>query len=95
MPFVQDYNPEVLTELTGPNVLANWDAWLLRGSVAPHAKTAPVRLFSGDWGSLADLLRDGGRQGSYDLILTAETIYNLESVPSLLNCIKTVCGSGS
>lgn len=91
----QDYNTEVLTEITGPTILANWEAWQVRNSLGLSRKdeSPPARLFSGDWASLSQLLVDSGQQGSYDLVLTAETIYSLGNVPSLLSCMETVnCG---
>lgn len=39
---------------------------------------------------LPDLLDSRGLLGSYDIILAAETIYNLDSQKQLLHCIKKV-----
>ncbi|GAB4818881.1 hypothetical protein N2152v2_005927 [Parachlorella kessleri] len=46
-----------------------------------------ARYFSGDWGALADLLEQRGLAGTYDVVLSAETIYSLSSMRSLYECI--------
>lgn len=84
----QDYNAEVLEVLTSPTVLANWRA--NRGLDAPPP---PVRYYSGDWGSLGEVLQsdgDGSTHLEYDYIFTAETIYTLEGMKRLFTCIKMV-----
>jgi len=48
-----------------------------------------MRFFCGDWGSLEDTLPVGSR-ASYDLILTAETIYSLDAIPRLARCIVSL-----
>lgn len=81
----QDYNREVLTALTAPNVAAN---------IAGNSKQAEghpfprPRFFSGDWTTLPMLLESENLLGTYDMILSAETIYRLDSQQQLLNCIK-------
>jgi hypothetical protein len=47
-------------------------------------------LLAGDWLALGNYLAKGGRGGYYDIVLTAETIYNEESQIRLLECIKQV-----
>ncbi|KAJ9123089.1 hypothetical protein QFC22_001279 [Naganishia vaughanmartiniae] len=44
----------------------------------------------GDWSGFAEVLQssDGKKETLYNLVLTAETIYRLESVPSLLRVLK-------
>ncbi len=49
-----------------------------------------VAVFLGDWASLPDALKAAGLLGGYDCILSAETIYSLDSQQSLLQCIKQV-----
>jgi len=44
----------------------------------------------GDWAAVGQLLSIQGMGGFYDIILTAETIYNEESQQRLLSCIKQV-----
>ncbi|KAI6158035.1 hypothetical protein BKA82DRAFT_996383 [Pisolithus tinctorius] len=46
-----------------------------------------IRLFSGSWESF-DLGITGGR---YDLVLTSETIYRLDSLPSLIHLMQRAC----
>ena len=49
-----------------------------------------ARYFCGDWGALADLLEQRGLAGTYDVVLSAETIYSLDSMRSLYECIVRV-----
>lgn len=46
---------------------------------------------SGDWLAVGRLLGTKGLDASYDLVLTAETIYSQEGSLRLLECIKQVC----
>lgn len=74
----QDYNPEVIDYLTIPNVLFNVPN-------SPGDEEAPeTRFFSGDWESFTILLSTKLKR-SYDVILTSETIYNLENQSKLIN----------
>ena len=77
----QDYNSEVIDRLTIPNVLLN----------APRTEDddgdqglPECRFFSGDWGALNQLLPER----HYDLILTSETIYNLNDQQKLLSLLS-------
>ncbi|CAL8471510.1 g11052 [Coccomyxa elongata] len=81
----QDYNREVLTALTAPNVTANTadNNRQAEGHSFPRS-----RFFSGDWATLPTLLEKEGLLGTYDIILSAETIYSLDSQQQLLSCIK-------
>jgi len=81
----QDYNEQVLTQLTIPNVLANLSLWQTAGG-----ERAVARYYAGDWLALGNYLAKGGRGGYYDIVLTAETIYSEESQIRLLECIKQV-----
>lgn len=82
--FLQDYNSQVLHELTMPNVLAN----LAR---LPDGRTRPsARYFSGDWKHLGELMSSKGLGGHYDIVLTSESIYAESSHRRLLECIKQV-----
>ena len=49
---------------------------------------APARFISGDWGMLGQLLSSLGLAQSFDLVVSAETIYSTESMTALLTCIK-------
>jgi hypothetical protein len=49
---------------------------------------APVRYFAGDWGLLGQLLSSLGLAHSFDVVVSAETIYTTESMTALLTCVK-------
>jgi SAM-dependent methyltransferase len=81
----QDYNAEVLTQLTMPNVISNFSR------LTPPGRSRPkTRFFSGDWGHVGDLISMKGMGGEYDYILTSESIYNEESSVRLLETMKRV-----
>jgi hypothetical protein len=82
-----DYNKEVLQLLTQPSVLTNWRSQKEEEAGVEHP---PVRYFSGDWTELCSLLGTLGLAGTYDIVLTAESIYSLEGSRKLLQCIKKV-----
>lgn len=46
-----------------------------------------IRLFSGGWDSF-DVVVAGG---NYDLVLTSETVYDLDSLPSLVRLLHGAC----
>ncbi|MEW5301652.1 MAG: hypothetical protein WDW36_004499 [Sanguina aurantia] len=48
----------------------------------------PTRFFTGDWACVGECLTGKGFGGHYDVILTSESIYSLESQERLLECIK-------
>nr|SVE73156.1 EOG090X0C09 [Ceriodaphnia reticulata] len=68
----QDYNAEVLDLVTIPNVILNGNPEM----------TGKTRFFAGDWGSLAQMLKN------YDIVLTSETIYNPENYSKLLKVFQ-------
>ncbi|XP_072179368.1 histidine protein methyltransferase 1 homolog [Diadema setosum] len=78
----QDYNEEVVELMTIPNVLLN-SAQGLPGN--------QCRFFAGDWSYVQDLLEKEAIQ--YDVILTSETIYNVDSQPRLYQTIKALLKS--
>mmetsp|Transcript_29020 Transcript_29020/g.64017 ORF Transcript_29020/g.64017 Transcript_29020/m.64017 type:complete len:307 (-) Transcript_29020:2360-3280(-) len=80
----QDYNKVVLTSLTIPNVTANLN------SLAAGRPRPSCRFFSGDWLNIGEYLTSQGFGGYYDIILTSESVYSLESQRRLLECIKQV-----
>ncbi|KAK9805883.1 hypothetical protein WJX73_000781 [Symbiochloris irregularis] len=109
----QDYNAEVLSRLTCPNVAANCtssdqagtstasaescfppepsaasDAHLGTSGKPPRRSTGPsTRFFAGDWAAMPSFLRSEGLVGTYDLVLSAETIYSQDSLRALHDCI--------
>ncbi|XP_020242021.1 histidine protein methyltransferase 1 homolog [Asparagus officinalis] len=92
----QDFNAEVLKFLTIPNVKAN----LEQVSNKTEANiSSDVRYFSGDWSEVHKLLLpkcsneqqntlDNSSSDGYDVILMAETVYELSSLQSLYDLIK-------
>ncbi|KAL8613115.1 hypothetical protein ACOMHN_035056 [Nucella lapillus] len=72
----QDFNQEVLETYTMRNVELN--------GINP----ASLKFFYGDWSSFASLAVDQNHR--YDLILTAETIYNVNSYPKLLKVFSSL-----
>ncbi|EIE22097.1 hypothetical protein COCSUDRAFT_83488, partial [Coccomyxa subellipsoidea C-169] len=81
----QDYNGEVLRALTAPNVAANTAAGREH---AEDCTSTSSRFFAGDWAGLPRLLKTEGLLGTYDIVLSAETVYSLDSQQQLLNCIR-------
>ncbi|EYU32714.1 hypothetical protein ABFS82_14G038700 [Erythranthe guttata] len=94
----QDFNAEVLQCLTIPNVTANIEK-NTEHLAAPHAEVGPTktetRFFSGDWGEVHQLLspastseEDEAKCCGYDVILMAETVYSISTLPNLYKLIK-------
>ena len=75
----QDYNPGVINLFTMPNLLAN-------------VTTQPmpsVKFFAGDWSDLMTLINPNDNPTTkYDVVLTSETVYCVESQTKLLELIK-------
>uniref|UniRef100_A0A0E0M0B2 protein-histidine N-methyltransferase n=1 Tax=Oryza punctata TaxID=4537 RepID=A0A0E0M0B2_ORYPU len=94
----QDFNAEVLRCLTVPNVKAN----LLKESSQEKFTSGSVGFFAGDWSEIDNLLLRGDADldkstnsnendkvyNGYDIILMAETVYAVSSLPSLYRLIK-------
>lgn len=91
----QDYNDDVIEYVTIPNVLVN----LAQQPKQCQSETASFgllqtarkccRFFSGDWGSVVDFINpEQVNEMMYDVILTSETIYAVESHVKLYNFIK-------
>ncbi|CAL5074679.1 unnamed protein product [Urochloa decumbens] len=92
----QDFNAEVLKCLTIPNVKVN----LFKES--PEGTCGSVGFFAGDWSEMDKLLLCGDAEKDkttsgdtedktyygYDVILMAETVYALSSLPNLYKLIK-------
>jgi len=75
--WFSDYNKDVLGEVTIPNVLLN----------VPN-EPEETRFFSGDWESLEKNILDKeikNKCDKFDLILTSETIYNVENQQKLIS----------
>lgn len=68
----QDFNKEVLTNTTMSNVLVNC-----------KERLKVCKYYSGDWKSFTTFNED-----TYDLILTSETIYNVNNYTKLINLFE-------
>lgn len=100
----QDFNSDVIERLTIPNVLLNAPEGGVDGAEEEGGGEGTIpetRFFSGDWSDLAPPASpDGGegplrlRRGYYDLILTSETIYSLDSQPGLLSVLDGCLADG-
>ena len=79
--WFNDYNEDVLKEITIPNVLLN----------VPSTRETVTRFFSGDWRSFEEnfLKKEITEERlKFDLILTSETIYNVENQAKLVSIFK-------
>lgn len=82
---LQDYNREVLVELTIPNATAN----LQRDGECADAEpsgSCRLRYLAGDWARLHEHLE----AHAYDVILTSDTVYSVANLPKLYQIIKHV-----
>ncbi|XP_022220915.2 histidine protein methyltransferase 1 homolog [Drosophila obscura] len=81
----QDYNKDVLEQITIPNVMLN-----VQSDLSDDDKLAFLEdntsFYSGDWSHFALLTLDTEK---YDLILTSETIYNIENQQKLLDTFSS------
>lgn len=82
----QDFNEEVLTLLTIPNVLLNTSC----GESCPSITRTHYKFLSGDWKSIQMLCELEWQQESnkFDVVLTSETIYNPANHNHLYQLIK-------
>ncbi|KAI8042416.1 hypothetical protein M5D96_003729 [Drosophila gunungcola] len=76
----QDYNKDVLEYITYPNVLLNVDESLTDDGKLEFLDKH-TSLYAGDWAHFTQLTKEVEK---YDLILTSETIYNIENQQKLL-----------
>ncbi|CAH0715676.1 unnamed protein product, partial [Brenthis ino] len=75
----QDYNKEIIEISTIPNVLLNID----EENIEEEIKRC--KFYSGDWESFDKLLMETEK---FDIIMTAETIYNQKNYAKLLSLLK-------
>lgn len=75
---VQDYNAEVLDDVTAPNLRAN----------VPRCEHV-VKLFAGAWAGLPPVL---GRK--YPVVLSSDTVYAKDQIEQLAECILAVLPVG-
>ena len=92
----QDYNEEVLEHVTIPNILLNVTSRQTNDhnvngvfTVRHNLNLNNCKFFAGDWGSLLNFINpDLDQEETYDLILSSETIYNLNSQKRLYQLIE-------
>jgi len=96
----QDFNAEVLKCLTIPNSKVN----LFKEPPEGTRTSTSVGFFAGDWSEMDKLLLCGDAEqdrttsgvtedktyNGYDIIMMAETVYALSSLPNLYRLIKKV-----
>jgi len=78
--WFNDYNEDVINEVTVPNMLLNVP------TDAPE-----TRFFSGDWKDLESKILEKevkNEEQKFDLILTSETIYNVENQKKLISIFR-------
>lgn len=81
---MQDYNGEVLSVLTIPSVQANVDR------LPAQRHRGELRYFAGSWQALPAFLSASGFLRSYDIVLTAETVYDSTSSLQMYHCLLQV-----
>ena len=86
--YFQDYNSEVLKLFTIPNVVLNLNAGSSSIDISKNpsvlGNVQGCKFLSGDWDSARSLLEPA----LFDVILTSETIYNIEAQKSLYELMK-------
>ncbi|KAH8392926.1 hypothetical protein KR215_010988 [Drosophila sulfurigaster] len=80
----QDYNKDVLEKITMPNVLLNCEDGL-EDDVKMDLLQTKNKFYAGDWMHFAELAENHKK---YDIILTSETIYNIENQQKLLDTLR-------
>ena len=94
----QDYNPEVVERITIPNACLNnpeqedsedviKEEEEEDGNGDAARSRVEMRFFSGDWSSFTKLVTGEANFKPYDLILTSETIYNIDNQEKLLDSL--------
>lgn len=76
----QDFNEEVLKWFTLPNIVLNLYQSMDKNSI-PNSLQSRISLFSGDWSQIPI------PENHFDIIVTAETIYNQDNYPKLASLI--------
>jgi hypothetical protein len=85
--LVHHYNPQVIRQLTIPNVIANLAAasgFAGGGVDGADGAVGCARFFGGDWNRLAAVAPPDG----YDLILSADTLYNTQTASELAQLVQ-------
>ena len=76
----QDYNSEVIEEFTLPGVRQSF-------AELDKEELEKLKFYSGDWDDMSFFFSEQNEE-SFDLILSSETIYNVEYYPKLLRLLK-------
>ncbi|XP_023245560.1 histidine protein methyltransferase 1 homolog isoform X2 [Copidosoma floridanum] len=74
----QDYNAEVIENVTIPNVMIN----------SNRESAEKCSFYCGDWKSFENLISKDSNNKRYDYIFTSETIYNSDNHQKLYNIFK-------
>ena len=83
-PLTQHVSGKVRPFQAGMKVIAQATA----SSTQRHPTcTIRIALFAGDWEGVGRLVTKQRSGATYDLVLSSETLYNLESQEVLLNCL--------
>jgi len=69
-----------------PEFLASFEALLERENIE-------LRFSEGDWAGMARTVRDDDGE-RYDVVLTSETVYAVESLPALLDLLEAATARG-
>ncbi|XP_030554787.1 histidine protein methyltransferase 1 homolog [Drosophila novamexicana] len=80
----QDYNKDVLEKITIPNVLLNLNETLTDNEKIDQLQKKS-NFYAGDWSHYAKLTENLEK---YDIIMTSETIYNMENQQKLLDTFR-------
>jgi hypothetical protein len=97
----QDFNEDVLSNISIPNVLMNLNSATYQpeisngsefeldidGILKTKKKCERIKFISGSWNDFPRFNRDAADR--YDLIVSSETIYNRETYPDLLAIFRT------
>ncbi|XP_038044698.1 histidine protein methyltransferase 1 homolog [Patiria miniata] len=78
----QDYNEEVIEHMTIPSVVLN------RSQDGPTNQD--LRFFAGDWSLVQQKLISSNPDTKYDIILTSETIYSVDSHDKLYQILRAL-----
>ena len=79
----QDYNCEVIESFTIPSLCAS----LSNAHIDPPQNEGRLKLMSGDWGAVGKHLK-AENSPLFDLILSSETIYNVEYYQKILEFLR-------
>ena len=88
--LLQDYNEEVLVNVTARNARLNLAPQQLSPSDGSDNSTTDVDFVAGDWWGMRSYLESTGTLYSFDLVVSTETAYNVDNLESLVDAIHAV-----